>query len=36
MQFLGSQIVDAPRYIKQMALYNKPLSDAECIKLTTI
>jgi hypothetical protein len=34
MEFLYSQNQDAPKYIKQMALWNKPLTDAQCVALT--
>jgi hypothetical protein len=36
MQFLGGNGSDHPKYIKQMALFAKPLTDAECIALTTL
>jgi hypothetical protein len=36
MEFLQGDGLDVPKYIKQMALYPIPLSDAECITLTTL
>ena len=35
MEFLYSQIQDVPRFIQQMALWNTPLTDAQCIELTS-
>jgi hypothetical protein len=34
MEFLNSLNADVPKHIKQMALWNKPLTDAQCIALT--
>jgi hypothetical protein len=36
MENLGGNGSDQPKYIKQMALFAKPLTDAECIALTTL
>ena len=36
MQFFQGAIIDTPKYIKQMALFPKPLIDAECQALTTL
>jgi hypothetical protein len=36
MEHLGGNGSDQPKYIKQMALFPKPLTDAECIALTTL
>jgi hypothetical protein len=36
MEHLGANGSDQPKYIKQMALFAKPLTDAECIALTTL
>jgi hypothetical protein len=36
MEFLGGNGNDVSKYIKQMALFPTPLSDAECIALTTL
>jgi hypothetical protein len=36
MEHLGGNGSDQPKYIKQMALFAKPLTDAECIALTTL
>jgi len=35
MEFLNGNASGIPRFIQQMALYPTPLSDAECITLTT-
>ena len=35
MNFLGTSGVGTPLYIQTMALFSTPLSDADCIKLTT-
>ena len=35
MEFLYSQIQDVPRFIQQTALWNTPLTDAQCIELTS-
>lgn len=35
LNYIASTIADAPKYIAQMALWNTPLSDAQCISLTT-
>ena len=36
MEHLGGNGSDQPKYIKQMALFPKPLTDAQCIALTTL
>ena len=36
MENLGGNGSDQPKYIKQMALFAKPLTDAQCIALTTL
>jgi hypothetical protein len=36
MQFFQGAIIDTPKYIKQMALFPTPLSDDQCIALTTL
>jgi hypothetical protein len=36
MENLRTNILDVPRAINSMALYNTPLSDAECIQITTL
>ena len=36
MEFLGGNGSDHPKYIKQMALFPTPLSDDQCIALTTL
>jgi hypothetical protein len=36
MEHLGGNGSDQPKYIKQMALFAKPLTDAQCIALTTL
>jgi len=36
MNYFISAATDVPRYIRQMALFPTPLSDAECITLTTL
>jgi len=36
MEHLGANGNDTIKYIKQMALFPKPLTDAECIALTTL
>jgi hypothetical protein len=36
MEFLYGQASDVPKFIQQMALYPSPLSDANCIALTTL
>jgi hypothetical protein len=35
MEYLSSDARDQPRYIQKMALYKTPLSDSDCIALTT-
>jgi len=35
MEFLYGFAADVPKYINSMALYNTPISDAECIQITT-
>lgn len=35
LEFLNSTNGDVPKFIQSMALYNTPLSDSECITLTT-
>ena len=35
MQFLNSSNTGVPKYLSQMALWNTPLSDAQCIALTS-
>jgi len=35
MEYLSSNSKDQPRYIQKMALYKTPLSDSDCIALTT-
>ncbi len=36
MEFLGINGIDVPKYIKSMMLFPKPLTDVECIALTTL
>ena len=36
MEHLGGNGSDQPKYIKQMALFPKPLTEAQCIALTTL
>ena len=36
MEFLNSSAVDVQKYIKSMMLFPKPLTDSECIALTTL
>lgn len=36
MEFFATGIADIPRYITQMALWNTPLSDSQCIELTGV
>lgn len=36
MDFLVGNGVDVPKYITQMALWNTPLSDSQCIELTGV
>lgn len=36
MNYFNASITDVPRYITQMALFPTPLTDAECISLTTL
>jgi hypothetical protein len=36
LEFLNGNAADVPKFIPQMKLYNQPLSDAECISLTTL
>jgi hypothetical protein len=36
MEHLGGNGSDQPKYIKQTALFAKPLTDAQCIALTTL
>ena len=36
MEHLGGNGSDQPKYIKQMALFAKPLTEAQCIALTTL
>ena len=36
MENLGGNGSDQPKYIKQMALFSKPLTEAQCIALTTL
>ena len=36
MQFLFATAEDVPKYIKSMMLFPRPLTDAECIALTTL
>ena len=36
MEFLNTQNNDVPKYIKSMILFPTPLTDAECISLTTL
>jgi hypothetical protein len=36
MEFLYGQGFDVPKFIQQMALYPTPLSDTDCIALTTL
>ena len=36
MEFLNISAVDVPKYIKSMMLFPRPLTDAECIALTTL
>jgi len=36
MEFLAASGQQVPTFIQAMALYNQPLSDAECISLTTL
>ena len=36
MEFLFATAEDVPKYIKSMMLFPKPLTDAECIALTTL
>jgi hypothetical protein len=36
MEHLGGNGSDQPKYIKQMALFAKPLTNAQCIALTTL
>jgi hypothetical protein len=36
MNFLRALSGDVPLYIKTMALFSDPLSDADCIALTTL
>jgi len=36
MEFFTADAVDVPKYIKSMMLFPRPLTDAECIALTTL
>ena len=36
MEFLNISAVDVPKYIKSMMLFPRPLTDSECIALTTL
>jgi hypothetical protein len=36
MENLRTNILDVPRAVNSMALYNTPISDAECIQITTL
>jgi hypothetical protein len=36
MQLLSINAIDVPKYIRQIALFPTPLTDAECISLTTL
>jgi hypothetical protein len=36
MEFLVANGIDVPKYINSMALYKTPLTDTECISLTTL
>lgn len=36
MEFFTADAIDVPKYIKSMMLFPKPLTDAECIALTTL
>jgi hypothetical protein len=36
MEFLNGQGTDVPKFISQMDLFPTPLTDAECIALTTL
>ena len=36
MEFLSGNAGDVPKFIQQMALFNSPLSDAQCQTLTTL
>ena len=36
MQFLFATAEDVPKYVKSMMLFPRPLTDAECIALTTL
>jgi hypothetical protein len=36
MQLLSINAIDVPKYIRQIALFPTPLTDAECITLTTL
>jgi hypothetical protein len=36
LQFLNTSNLDVPKFINQMALFPAPLTDSECITLTTL
>jgi len=36
MEFLQANAIDVPKYIKSLVLFPNPLTDAECISLTTL
>jgi hypothetical protein len=36
LQILGGNGIDVPKFINQSALFPTPLTDAQCIQMTTI